>query len=901
MSPKFLSFSLCLVLLLTPTSGNIALNKPTEQSSTNSRGESWKAVDGNRSPLLYQHASCAVTVPDEPGKHWWYVDLLRDYPIREVEIVARGEGNGNLFADWDLIVATAQPPTGFFAAAGGQICYSQSGSSTDGQVYTLSCNETVGRYVGIQRRTNGGVLELCEVEVDVREQAANLALKKRTLQFDTFYNAAASRAVDGNRDMFYSSNSCTHTNADRSDSSNNNWWAVDLGEETVIMRVVLYNRADCCGNRLANFDIVVTNQEPTPGQKFVYALDEVCAHQGLPVPQGGIARYACTNLTGQYVAVVQPRKLFLTLCEVEVFDHMIPQTVPHANNLALKKPTQQFDDANVNHGKSSNAVDGNRGQVYHASGCTHTSSDASDIRNNNWWSVDLERETAVSSVVLYNRGDCCGSRLQNFDIVVTDTVPVTGKKLAYSPSEVCLHKNGAIQQGAVVTFPCVKQGRYVAVVQSRRQPLTLCEVEVYGVPSVTLPTPQPQIGNYQPTALPLQGATVPPTMAPKQQEYFNAEHRLLADLLKNYDRGIRPVSNLSETVTVKIGLAAISVVKMNAREESIALNSWMRYAWVDKRFLWDPAKYDGVDHIRIRWDKIWRPDITLYNSAEPQSMNPVLEDTNAIVVSNGNVLYIPHMFFKASCTMDLTYFPWDKQICHFKFGSWSFDGFKLDLVFFDAKEKMDFSDYVADSQWTILDAPATKHVKRYPCCEEPYPDITYKIILKRNGVFLLDCGPGILLAFLIPLVFLMPHGTGDKTSLGFCIMLCLLIMIAFLEEFLYTTLMPILVYYYVISFIMVGISLFITTLINNIFIGCTMAPPSSIFQACSGIGKIMCVSTASAKTDTFALMDSEGNATPNPTSARARWIYIATVFDRIMFVVFTIIVVIITTTLFVRM
>jgi hypothetical protein len=36
-------------------------------------------------------------------------------------------------------------------------------------------------------------------------------------------------------------------------------------------------------------------------------------------------------------------------------------------------------------------------------------------------------------------------------------------------------------------------------------------------------------------------------------------------------------------------------------------------AWRDIRLKWDPARYDGVDHTRIRWDKIWRPDITLYN------------------------------------------------------------------------------------------------------------------------------------------------------------------------------------------------------------------------------------------------------------------------------------------------
>ncbi|XP_064632990.1 uncharacterized protein LOC135491202 [Lineus longissimus] len=156
-------------------------------------------------------------------------------------------------------------------------------------------------------------------------EGANIALGKPTLQFDRAFYGDASRAVDGNKDQQFISDSCTHTSG-RSDTSTNNWWAVDLETKRDVRTVVLYNRADCCGERLANFDIVVTNQEPTPGQKLQYTQSEVCAHQGPPVQQGGTATFTCTNRIGRYVAVVQPSKLPLTLCEVEVFDHAITQT-----------------------------------------------------------------------------------------------------------------------------------------------------------------------------------------------------------------------------------------------------------------------------------------------------------------------------------------------------------------------------------------------------------------------------------------------------------------------------------------------------------------------------------------------------------------------------------------------
>ncbi len=50
---------------------------------------------------------------------------------------------------------------------------------------------------------------------------------------------------------------------------------------------------------------------------------------------------------------------------------------------------------------------------------------------------------------------------------------------------------------------------------------------------------------------------------------------------------------------------------------------------------------------------------------------------NALVFKDGMVLYIPGMRLKATCSIDMTNFPRDTQICFFKFGSWTYDGFKV--------------------------------------------------------------------------------------------------------------------------------------------------------------------------------------------------------------------------------
>ena len=63
----------------------------------------------------------------------------------------------------------------------------------------------------------------------------------------------------------------------------------------------------------------------------------------------------------------------------------------------------------------STAVDGNS-QTFYTS-CIH-----SQMRfQNPWWRVDLEQVEPVNEVYIVNRGDCCGERLNPFEIRVGKT------------------------------------------------------------------------------------------------------------------------------------------------------------------------------------------------------------------------------------------------------------------------------------------------------------------------------------------------------------------------------------------------------------------------------------------------------------------------------------------------
>ncbi len=143
-------------------------------------------------------------------------------------------------------------------------------------------------------------------------------------------------------------------------------------------------------------------------------------------------------------------------------------------------------------------------------------------------------------------------------------------------------------------------------------------------------------------------------------------------------------------------------------------------------------------------------------------------DAYAVVSSDGNVLWIPQAIFKSSCVIDITHFPFDEQTCFLKFGSWTYDGFKLDISFFDDLDEVDLNDYIESNEWKILDNPAKKNVKYYPCCQEPYPDLTFTVKLRRkvafyNYILILPC---VLLSSLTLVLFWLPPESPAKMVLG---------------------------------------------------------------------------------------------------------------------------------------
>ncbi|KAI1301181.1 Acetylcholine receptor subunit alpha-like 2 [Halotydeus destructor] len=120
--------------------------------------------------------------------------------------------------------------------------------------------------------------------------------------------------------------------------------------------------------------------------------------------------------------------------------------------------------------------------------------------------------------------------------------------------------------------------------------------------------------------------------------------------------------------------------------------------------------------------------------------------TSAVIHYDGRVVWNPPAIYKSSCQIDVQYFPFDRQECFMKFGSWSYDGNQVDLKHISeingtniVPVGIDLSEFYLSVEWDIMAVPAMRREKFYSCCIEPYPDIvslTISILLSLTFYFL---------------------------------------------------------------------------------------------------------------------------------------------------------------------
>ncbi|XP_038207975.1 neuronal acetylcholine receptor subunit alpha-10-like isoform X1 [Zerene cesonia] len=259
------------------------------------------------------------------------------------------------------------------------------------------------------------------------------------------------------------------------------------------------------------------------------------------------------------------------------------------------------------------------------------------------------------------------------------------------------------------------------------------------------------------------------------------EYQLVRHLMDKYDPSVRPVENSSHPLLVTFGVSLHHIIDVEEKDQLLTTNCWITQIWTDHHLRWNTSDFDGISVIRIPYERVWKPDIILYNNADPNYRSAVI-NTNVIVKNTGEVTWLSHGIYVSVCDINVEQFPFDVQLCTMKWASWTYDGFQLDIQ--KQFDEGDTTNYQTNGEFDLVSFEAIKHNQYYSCCVEPYPDITYAIKLRRRPMFyvfnlILPC---LLINGIALLVFYVPSESGEKVTLGISALLSMTVFLMTIRD-----------------------------------------------------------------------------------------------------------------------
>ncbi|CAB3400261.1 unnamed protein product [Caenorhabditis bovis] len=308
------------------------------------------------------------------------------------------------------------------------------------------------------------------------------------------------------------------------------------------------------------------------------------------------------------------------------------------------------------------------------------------------------------------------------------------------------------------------------------------------------------------------------TETPKQEStdpQGEDEDRLVIDLFRDYNFLIRPVRNVSSPpVVVDFGVAMILLINVDEKNQILQTNVWLTMKWNDFQLSWNPEDYGNISNLHVPSDRVWLPDIVLFNNADGNY--EVSFKSNVFVDHYGDVTWVPPAMFKSSCRIDVEWFPFDEQCCTLVFGSWTYNSEEVRLHWYNNIQAVQLHDYSYSGIWDVIDVPG--QLIHRPLTKEN--KIVFNVVIRRKTLFytVILIIPTVLMAFLSVMAFYLPVDSGEKASLTISLLLALVVFLLLVSKILPpTSNIPLMGKYLLLAFVLNIMAVVATVVIVNIY------------------------------------------------------------------------------------
>ncbi|EDO36173.1 predicted protein, partial [Nematostella vectensis] len=301
---------------------------------------------------------------------------------------------------------------------------------------------------------------------------------------------------------------------------------------------------------------------------------------------------------------------------------------------------------------------------------------------------------------------------------------------------------------------------------------------------------------------------------------MNGSHeKALRDTLfhsAHYDKQMRPVLHPSLPLNVSFNMQLSKLVDLNTKSQILQTDVWITQKWVNPFLTWNVSEYGGVHSIHVSPLDVWVPDTVLYNRCVVLSGSVEKFKTDVVVESDGLCTWMSPATFKSSCVLDVTFFPFDTQVCSMVFGSWTYDTrlLRLELM---AQLHSNADHFTVNGDWKVENISLRQRDTNYTCCAHPFSDIVFSFALERLPLYhvIYVVLPCVIIAALTLVCFYVPVECGERIGLCITILLAMSVYLFVVAQSLpeNSNTIPLLGIYYMATMCQVGAAIVATAVV----------------------------------------------------------------------------------------
>ncbi|KAL4230050.1 hypothetical protein ACF0H5_010437 [Mactra antiquata] len=257
------------------------------------------------------------------------------------------------------------------------------------------------------------------------------------------------------------------------------------------------------------------------------------------------------------------------------------------------------------------------------------------------------------------------------------------------------------------------------------------------------------------------------TNGPPVEAVVNA----IKDALVNYTSENVPTKNISLAITASLDFYLVGVNGIDEVEQKMTSTGQFVVKWIDESLAWDPTKRQGIVRLLLPQNDLWKPDVALMNGFS--TITAMGSSFMFIDVDyEGNCTWRPYQIMESVCKVDLTHYPYDRQTCVLKFGTWGSDDSEV-VTELGALGLQIHPNFQENAEWKLI-SHRTEQVDN-----NHHKIVEFFLELERNPQYVsyYMTVPIIMLAYLNVFTFVVPTESGEKTGFSITIFLSFVVLL----------------------------------------------------------------------------------------------------------------------------